>query len=61
MEFLYAFEVEALTLEAGLLILLCLALATIIMLAAVAERPRVPKVAEWLGHEEALTGLKQAA
>jgi len=61
MEFLYAFEVEALTPEAGLLILVCLALATIIMLAAVAPRRRVPKVAWRVGHEEALAGLTQAA
>ena len=61
MEFLCAFEGEALTLEAGLLILLCLALATIIVLAAVAPSWRVPKVAWRVGHEEALTGLMQAA
>jgi hypothetical protein len=61
MEFLYAFEVEALTLEAGLLILLCLALAAIATFVAVAPRRRVPKVAWRVGHEEALAGLMQAA
>jgi hypothetical protein len=60
MEFLYAFEVEALTPEAGLLVLLCLALAAMIVFVAVAPR-RVPKVAWRVGHEEALTGLMQAA
>jgi hypothetical protein len=59
MEFLYAFEVEALTPEAGLLVLLCLALAAIVTFVAVA--PCVPKVAWRVGHEEALTGLMQAA
>lgn len=61
MEFLYAFEVEALTPEAGLLVLLCLALAATIVFLAVAPRRRVPKVAWRVEHEEALTGLTQAA
>lgn len=61
MEFLYAFEVEALTPEAGLLVLLCLALVATIVFLAVAPRRRVPKVAWRVGHEEALTGLMQAA
>jgi hypothetical protein len=59
MEFLYAFEVEALTLEAGLLILLGLALVT--MIGAISERQPVRKVEERPGHEEILTGFRKAA